>query len=87
MPELDQETYLKQTSFKEILIRGLKKVTTEITSIKTMFLAFLCVAMAFKWISDIAGIVGGLATLGVKEIPGEVFTAIIQKITPGGGGK
>ena len=78
----DQETYLNQTSIWQIVKRGIKKLITELTSIKTLFLAFLCVAMAYGWISDTIGIIGGLATLGVKEIPSEVFTTIIQKVIP-----
>lgn len=78
---MDQEEYLSNTSFGKIVVRGIKKLVTELTSIKTLFLAFLCVAMAYKWIGDMAGIVGGLATLGVKEVPTEVFQAVIQKIT------
>jgi len=79
----DQETYLKETTIGRIIVRGVKKLITELTSIKTLFLAFLCVAMAHKWISDWAGIIGGLATLGVKEIPTELFSAIIQRFLPG----
>lgn len=78
----DQEAYLKNTSFGQIISRGTKKLITELTSIKTLFLAFICVALAFGWISDIVGVIGGLATLGVKEIPSEIFTTIIQKIIP-----
>lgn len=71
----DQEEYLIATSFKEIVKRGTKKLITELTSVKTLFLAFLCVAMAYKWIGDVAGIVGGLAVLGVKEIPLDIIVS------------
>lgn len=76
----DQEEYLNATSFKEIIKRGIKKLITELTSVKTLFLAFLCVAMAYKWIGDVAGIVGGLAVLGVKEVPLDI---IVAKLTGG----
>ena len=76
----DQETYLKEASLKGIFMRGIKKLLTELSSVKTLFLAFLCVAMAYKWIGDIAGIVGGLAVLGVKEVPIDI---IISKLTGG----
>jgi hypothetical protein len=79
----DQERYLVETKIGTIILRGIKKLITELTSIKTLFLGFICVAMAYNWIGDTVGIIGGLATLGVKEIPGEVFTAIMSKITPG----
>lgn len=80
----DQEKYLTETGLGKIALRGLKKTITELSSVKTLFLGFICVAMAYKWISDITGIIGGLAVLGVKEIPTEVFTGLIQRILPGG---
>lgn len=83
----EQEKYLNETPLiwgkKSVVLRGVKKLATEITSVKTVFLAFICMAVWFGKISDIVGVVGGLATLGVKEIPGEVFTAVMSKITPG----
>lgn len=80
MPEIDQETFLRDTSMKDICIRGIKKLVTELTSVKTLFLAFLCVAGAFEWVSDTWLIVGGLATLGVKELPSDIFNKIIDKV-------
>ena len=80
----DQEKYLMETGLGKIILRGLKKITTELSSIKTLFLGFICVAMAFGWISDTVGIIGGLATLGVKEIPSEVFVALIQRFSGSG---
>ncbi len=81
----EQEKYLSETSIGSVILRSIKKLITELTSIKTLFLAFLCVAIAHQWVSDIAGIIGGLATIGVKEIPQEVFMGLIQKILPSGG--
>jgi hypothetical protein len=81
---MDQEQYLKETGLWPVVARGVKKLVTELTSVKTLFLAFLCVAIAKGWIGDVAGIIGGLATLGVKEIPSEVFTGLIEKVIPGG---
>lgn len=80
----DQEKYLSETKLGPIVLRGIKKVVTELTSIKTLFLAFICVAGWFDKISDMWLVIGGLATLGVKELPTEIFTAIIQKMVPGG---
>lgn len=91
MTEVDQEQFLHDTPLlfgkKSIVLRGLKKLVTELTSVKTLFLAFLCAATWYGKISELAGVIGGLATLGVKEIPTEVFTALIQKFTGGGGAK
>jgi len=78
---VDQETYLNCTSLPKIILRGTKKVITELTSLKTLFLAFLCVALWFNKIGDTVGIVGCLATLGVKEIPSEVFNTLISRFS------
>jgi hypothetical protein len=75
----DQEKYLTETSMHDIVWRGIKKVSTELTSIKTLFLAFLCVAGWFDKVSDTWLIIGALATLGVKEIPSDVFGKLIDK--------
>lgn len=84
----DQEKYLSETPLiwgkKSIVLRGIKKMATELTSVKTLFLAFICVAGWFDKISDMWVIVGGLGTLGVKELPSEIFTVLIQKFTAGG---
>ena len=80
----EQEKYLAETKLAPIILRGTKKLITELTSIKTLFLGFICVAAWFDKISDMWVIIGGLAVLGVKEIPTEVFTAIIQKMVPNG---
>ena len=83
-----QEQYLHETPLiwgkNSVVLRGIKKLVTEVTSIKTGFLVFICVATWFGKISDIVCVIGGLATLGVKEVPTEGFTAIINKIVPGG---
>jgi hypothetical protein len=79
MAEVDQETYLKEAPFKDTILRGLKKVITELTSIKTLFLVFICVAAWYDKISDMWCIVGGLATLGVKELPSNIFETIVNK--------
>ena len=80
---MDQEEYLSKTEMKQIIWRGCKKMATELTSIKSLFLGFICVAMAYRWIDAWSGIIGGLATIGVKEIPSEIFTTIIQRFAPG----
>ena len=81
---MDQETYLKKTSFQVVITRGLKKLIVELSSIKTLFLAFICIAVAKNWISDMWGIIGGMAVMGVKELPSNIFEIIINKIGIGG---
>jgi hypothetical protein len=79
MPEEPQEKYLTKTSFKNIIARGLKKLITELTSIKTLFLAFICVAAWYNKITDLWCVIGGLAVLGVKELPTNIFETIVNK--------
>ncbi len=81
---MDQEEYLKTTNMHDIIWRGIKKVCVEITSLKSLFLGFICLAVWFDKISDLYGIIGGIAVLGVKELPSEVFTMIIEKFSGGG---
>ena len=81
----EQEKYLSETPLiwgrNSIVLRGLKKMTTELTSIKTLFIATTFVGIFCGKINDLTGLVIGLATLGVKEVPTEMFTALIQKFT------
>jgi hypothetical protein len=83
-----QEEYLNQTPLiwgkNSVVLRGMKKLITELTSVKTLFLTFICVATWYGKISEWVCIFGGLAILGVKEIPGDFFTAIMSKFAPGG---
>ena len=83
MAEIDQEKYLNETPLiwgkNSIVLRGIKKVATELTSIKTLFLAFVCVAAWYDKISDMWCIIGGLGILGVKELPSNIFETIINK--------
>jgi hypothetical protein len=74
----DQETYLKQTSTKETIKRGIKKLIGELTSVKFMLLCFVCVGIAFKWISDVTGLSVALLLVGLKEVP---LDQIFQKFT------
>ena len=80
MTEDPQESYLAGTSLRQIVLRGIKKTITEMSSVKTLFLTFLCVAGWYDKISDTWLIVGGLAVLGVKELPSDIFVKIIDKV-------
>ena len=66
---MDQEEYLVKTGLKAIAIRGLKKLITELTSVKFLLLAFVCVALALKWIGDTAGLAAALILAGARELP------------------
>jgi len=76
---LGQEEYISNTPFWTIVFRGIKKVVIEMTSIKTIFLTFICVAAWCDKVSDMWFIVGGLATLGVKELPSNIFETVINR--------
>ncbi len=75
---MDQEQYLKETSAKEILRRGIKKVLGEMTSVKFLLLIFICVGIAFKWITDAVGLGAALVIVGLREVP---VDAILSKLT------
>ncbi len=42
MADESQEEYFATTNMHDVIWRGIKKVMVELTSIKTLFLAFLC---------------------------------------------
>jgi len=75
----EQENYLQKATFKEIIIRGTKKVLTELTSVKFLAMCGIFALMAYNKIGDVAGIVGILAILGIRDLP----ESIIQKINGG----
>lgn len=75
-----QEPYLRRASFTKILSRGIKKILTEITSVKFLFLCFICVAITFKWIGDAVGVGAALVLLGLREIPPGMTDAILSKL-------
>jgi hypothetical protein len=78
-----QEKFLAETPLvwgkNSIILRGLKKLTAELTSIKTLFIAATFVGIFYGKIDDLTGLIIGLAALGVKEIPSEVFSALVNK--------
>ena len=85
---MDQETYLKETKAKEIAVRGVKKLLTEITSIKFLLLCYVCVAIPFKWVSDTVGLGAALVLVGLREVPVDAIMGVLtNKLTGGGEGK
>ena len=75
----DQESYLKTAKMKDILIRGFKKMLTELTSVKFLAMGGIFCLLIYGKVDSLAGIVGILAILGIRDLP----ESIIQKI--GGG--
>lgn len=80
MPEQDQEKYLTETCTKQIAKRGLRKLLTEIASVKFLLLCYVCVGVPMKWIGDTLGLSTALVIIGMREVPIE---AIIGKLTGG----
>ena len=76
----DQEKYLKESSFWQIILRGLKKLITEMTSVKFLLLVFICIGIWQKFIQDSIGLVTALLIIGIREVPVE---AIVGKLTGG----
>jgi len=54
----DQEKYLKESSFWQIILRGMKKLVTEMTSVKFLLLVFIYVGIWQKFIQELQGILG-----------------------------
>ncbi len=76
----DQETYLETSSVGKIVLRGLKKLLTEMTSVKFLLLIFVCVGIWQKFITDTVGLGVALVIIGMREVPVET---IISKLTGG----
>ncbi len=77
---MDQEEYFEKTSIGRIILRGLKKLVTEITSVKFLVLAFVCIGIWQKFIQDSIGLGTALLIIGIREVP---VDAIIGKLTGG----
>ena len=63
-----------------IILRGLKKLVTEMTSIKFLLLVFICVGVWQKFIQDSIGLGTALLIIGIREVP---VNAIIERLTGG----
>ena len=77
---MDQEEYFEKTSIGGIILRGFKKLVTEMTSVKFLLLAFICIGIWHKFIQDSIGLGTALLIIGIREVP---VDAIIGKLTGG----
>ena len=77
---MDQEEYFEKTSVGRIINRGLKKLVTEMTSVKFLLLVFICIGIWQKFIQDSIGLGTALLIIGIREVP---VDAIIGKLTGG----
>ncbi len=77
---MDQEEYYEKTSVGGIILRGLKKLVTEMTSVKFLLLVFICIGIWQKFIQDSIGLGTALLIIGIREVP---VDAIIGKLTGG----
>ncbi len=77
---MDQEQYLETSSIGRIIVRGIKKLVTEMTSVKFMLLVFVCLGIWQKFVTETIGLGVALIVLGIREAPIE---AIVNKITGG----
>lgn len=78
----DQESYLASTPLiwdrkNSIVLRGLKKLTTEITSIKTLAMAAFIGLNYYGKLGDMATVFGVLGCIGAKEVD---FTQVVNII-------
>ncbi len=77
---MDQEEYFEKTSVGGTILRGLKKLVTEMTSVKFLLLVFICIGIWQKFIQDSIGLGTALLIIGIREVP---VDAIIGKLTGG----
>ena len=77
---MDQEQYLEGTPLGRIILRGIKKLVTEMTSTKFLLLVFICIGIWQKFIQDSIGLGTALLIIGIREVP---VDAIIGKLTGG----
>ncbi len=77
---MDQEEYFEKTSVGGIILRGLKKLVTEMTSVKFLLLVFICIGIWQKFIQDSLGLGTALLIIGIRKVP---VDAIIRKLTGG----
>jgi hypothetical protein len=70
-----QEAYLKEAKVKEILVRGVKKLLGEITSIKFLLLIYICFGIAKKFIGAEIGLGTALVLVGMREVPVDAILA------------
>ncbi len=62
-----QERVDLNLSYKTIIVRGIKKMLVEITSLKFLTLIFIGYLTAAKTIQDYIGVSGMFALLGMRE--------------------
>jgi len=76
-----QETYLKRASLGQVVLRGVKKLAVEITSVKFLLLVFVCLGIWRKFIGAETGLGMALLLVGLKEVPVEgVINKLVGKI-------
>ncbi len=77
---MDQEEYFEKTPVGRIILRGMKKLVTEMTSVKFLLLVFIRIGIWQKFIQDSVGLGTALLIIGIREVP---VDAIIGKLTGG----
>ena len=77
---MDQEQYLEETPLSKVVLRGIKKLVTEMTSTKFLLLVFICIGIWQKFIQGSIGLGTALLIIGIREVP---VDAIIGKLTGG----
>lgn len=80
----DQETYLEKTSLGKICVRGIKKLVTELSSIKTLAMGAIVALNYFGKMDSYATIIGLLGLIGAKEVDFTQVVNIIQSRFGGG---
>lgn len=75
---VDQEGYLASTSLRDVCVRGIKKLITEISSIKTLAMFAIIGLTYFGKMDSIAAVIGLLGLVTAKEIDFNQVINIVQ---------
>jgi hypothetical protein len=70
-----QEDYLATTGLGAVCVRGVKKLVTELSSVKTLAMVAITGLVYFGKMDSMAGVVGLLGLVGAKEVD---FTEVIN---------
>lgn len=73
--DMSQEEYFSGTGLGTICIRGVKKLVTELTSVKTLAMIAFVGLTAFGKMGDMACVAGLLGCIGAKEVD---FSQVVE---------
>jgi hypothetical protein len=76
--DLSQEDYLANSTVKDVIFRGIKKMITEVSSMKTLAMVAIVCLNFFGKLDSMSTVIGLLGLIGAKEIDFTQITEIIK---------